>query len=207
MTAKEAEEATAQLKREFRSMMNGVASASMRQKGMDYAVNFGVESVRIAGLAKQTPHDAALARTLWMQRVRECRLLATMVYPAEEFADDICEAWLDTLHTAEEAQYLAMNLLRRLPYAATKVLEWTARENELQQLCGFLTAGWLAADGTRFYGRERNELLDQCETALYSKNKLVARASFNALQRFASQNYWQEREVEKIFSKFAEQNN
>ena len=205
MTAQEVGETVTRLKKEFRSMMNGVVSGSMREKGLDYGVNFGVEGVRLMELSRDLPHDAALARALWQERVRECRLLAPMTYPAEEFAQDVCEAWIDTLRTSEEAQYLAMHLLQHLSYAGEKVMEWMASENALRQLCGFLTAGRLLGGGVRFYGRERNELLDQCETAMYGKNPQVARAAYNALQRFGSQNSYQETEVEKIFSKFAEQ--
>ena len=206
MTPQEVSETVARLKREFHSMMNGVASGSMREKGLDYGVNFGVEGVRLVELSKTLPRDSALARALWQQRVRECRLLAPMIYPAEDFSQDICDAWIDTLQTNEEAQYLAMYLLQHLSYAGGKVLEWMASENVLRQLCGFLTTGRLLSAGVRFYGRERNELLDQCEAALYSENSALARAAYNALQHFASQNYYQETEVYKIFSKFAERN-
>lgn len=206
MTGQEANETIARLKKEFRSMMNGVVSCSMRDKGMNYGVNFGVEGVRILEMSEQLPADPALANALWQQRVRECRLLATMLYPANDFTADICEAWIDTLQTTEEAQYLSMHLLQKLPYATAKIPEWTAAENKLRQLCGFLTAGRLISGGTRFYARERNELLDQCETALYSENAAISHAAFNTLQRFASQNSYQEAEVEKIFSKFAERN-
>ena len=206
MTSEEINQTVAQLKRDFHSMMNGVASTLMREKGMNYGVNFGVEAVRLNEIARELPSDAALARSLWQQNVRECRLLATMIYPADEFSPDICEAWIDTIQTTEEAQYMAMHLLQNLLYAGKKVTEWMSSENGMRQLCGFLTAGRLISGGTRFYARERNELLDQCETALYSNNNAVVRAAYNTLQSFGSQNSYQETEVEKIFSNFARRN-
>lgn len=206
MTRQEAAQTVAELKREFHSMMNGAASGSMREKGLSYAVNFGVEGVRLAEMAKSLPSDAELAAELWRQRVRECRLLATMVEPAAEFAPDLCDEWIDSLTTTEEAQYLSLHLLSKLPYAEAKALEWTAADNELRQLCGLLTIGRLLRGGTRFYARARNELLDQAEAALHSKNGVVARAALNALQSFAAQNSYQEKEVERIFSSFANRN-
>lgn len=203
MTDAEATGTIAQLKRQFHAMMNGVVSGSMRDKGVTYGVNFGVEAVRLVELSRTLTPDSRLAEELWRQRVRECRLLAPMVYPAGEFEPDMCDAWLDTLATPEEAQYLSMHLLQKLPYAPQKVKEWMASERELVQLCGLLTAGRLIAADTKFYARERNELLDQCETALYSKNSAVAKAALNTLQKFAGQNSYQEAEVERIFSKFA----
>lgn len=207
MTKQEASQTVAELKREFHSMMNGTASGSMREKGLNYTVNFGVEGVRLSEMAKTLPPDGELAAELWRQRVRECRLLATMVQPAADFAPDLCDEWIDSLKTTEEAQYISLHLLSQLPYAETKALEWTAAENELRQLCGLLTIGRLLRGGTRFYARARNELLDQCEAALYSKNGVVARAALNALQSFAAQNSYQEKEVERIFSNFASRNN
>lgn len=207
MTSDEIKSTVAELKREFHSMMNGTVSNSMREKGASYSVNFGVEGVRLVELAHETPHDAALSRALWQEQdIRECRLLATMIYPPEEFAPDICEAWIDTLRTPEEAQYLSMHLLQHLSYAGSKVMAWMASPEMLRQLCGLLTTGRLLAGGVRFYARERNELLDQCEAALYSSNAHLSRAAMNTLQRFAAQNNYQESLVEKIFSNFAKRN-
>ena len=89
MTSQEVSETVARLKREFHSMMNGVASGSMRDKGLNYGVNFGVEGVRLVEMSHTLPRESALARALWQQRVRECRLLAPMIYPAEDFSQDV----------------------------------------------------------------------------------------------------------------------
>ena len=51
MTSQEVSETVARLKREFHSMMNGVASGSMRDKGLNYGVNFGVEGVRLVEMS------------------------------------------------------------------------------------------------------------------------------------------------------------
>ena len=152
MTSQEVSETVARLKREFHSMMNGIASGSMRDKGLNYGVNFGVEGVRLVEMSHTLPRESALARALWQQRVRECRLLAPMIYPAEEFSQDVCDAWIDTLQTTEEVQYLSMYLLQRLPYAGGKVLEWMASENDMRQLCG-------SAAKVRQWRRERPKRL------------------------------------------------
>ena len=73
------------VKRDLRAMMNGVASASMREKGLAYKVIFGVELPRLQTLAEGLPHTTALARALWSENIRECRLLAPMVHPVETF--------------------------------------------------------------------------------------------------------------------------
>lgn len=202
MTEEEIRSTLAMIKRECHSMMNGILSEDMRRRGLRYDVNFGVEGVRLKELASSLPHEADLAVALFKERIRECRLLAPMLYPPEKFAPDIAEVWLDGLRTTEEAQYMSMYLLQYLPYASRAAMEWMASEDNMRQLCGFLTAGRLISSGVRFYGRERCELLDQCEAAL-SGSAAVSRAAWNTLSRFAAQNDWQEREVEKIFSRFS----
>ena len=39
-----------EIKQQLRSLMNGAASASMREKGLNYKVNFGVELPRLKQL-------------------------------------------------------------------------------------------------------------------------------------------------------------
>ena len=46
-----------EIKRSFRSMMNGVASHSMREKGVEYKINWGVNLVNLRMLASKYDKD------------------------------------------------------------------------------------------------------------------------------------------------------
>ena len=59
--------------------MNGVISTSMRQKGMNYKLIFGVPIPEIKHIAAAHEPDAELARALWKEDVREMKILATLV--------------------------------------------------------------------------------------------------------------------------------
>ena len=59
--------------------MNGPVSQSMREKGLAYKVNFGVELPRLREMAEEWPHNYELAAALWKENIRECRLLAGML--------------------------------------------------------------------------------------------------------------------------------
>ena len=50
--------------------MNGVISTSMRQKGMNYKLIFGVPIPEIKHIAAAHEPDAELARALWKEDVR-----------------------------------------------------------------------------------------------------------------------------------------
>ena len=53
-----------QIRADLRRSMNGVASKSMREKGLNYKLNFGVDIPRLREFAKRYPVDAQLAELL-----------------------------------------------------------------------------------------------------------------------------------------------
>ena len=73
-----------EIKQSFRLMMNGTASRSMREKGADYKLNWGVSLPDLQKMADEIGKDYDLAIALWKEDVRECKILATMVMPTEK---------------------------------------------------------------------------------------------------------------------------
>ena len=83
----ETSEQVKQIKRSFRLFMNGVTAASMRSKGLNYKINWGVQLPDLKRMAAQYGHNAELASALWAESgVRECRLLATLIMPADKMS-------------------------------------------------------------------------------------------------------------------------
>ena len=64
------------IKTQLRLSMNGVVSQSMREKGLNYKLNFGVELPRIKSIAAAYEKNHELAQTLWKEDIRECKILA-----------------------------------------------------------------------------------------------------------------------------------
>ena len=67
------------IKARFRLFMNGPVSQSMREKGLDYKLNFGIEYPRIREIAADFPKDHKLAQALWKENIRECKILAALL--------------------------------------------------------------------------------------------------------------------------------
>ena len=101
-----------EIKTQLRLSMNGVASQSMREKGLNYKLNFGVELPRIKAIAAQFEQEHSLAQALWKENIRECKILATMLQPADSLLPEIADIWIDAIPTIEIAEYLCMNLLQ-----------------------------------------------------------------------------------------------
>ena len=63
----ETSEQVKQIKRSFRLFMNGVTAASMRSKGLNYKINWGVQLPDLKRMAAQYGHNAELASALWAE--------------------------------------------------------------------------------------------------------------------------------------------
>jgi 3-methyladenine DNA glycosylase AlkD len=175
------------IKSRFRLYMNGIASQSMREKGLDYKVNFGIELPRLKEIAAEFQPSHEVAQALWKENIRECKILAGLLQPVDTFYPEIADIWVEDIHNPEIAEMTVMNLFRRLPYASEKAFEWMAAEGEYSQLCGFLLMAHLLMRGNCLSERSEAELVDQAQAAIQSDQPLVARAARTALQKLAEQ--------------------
>lgn len=172
-----------EIKQELRANMNGVASQRMREAGLAYHVNFGIELPRLRQIASEFEPCHEVAQQLWHENVRESKILAGMLMPMERFFPELADIWVEQMPNAEIAQMTVMNLFARLPYAAEKAFEWMASEREMQQLCGFLLIARLLIQGGELNERSRQELIDQARSVEDSPNLHLRKAALNVLQR------------------------
>ncbi len=179
----ETEEIIREIKKELRVNMNGVASKSMRDAGLQYHVNFGIELPRLQAIAKEFEPSHELAQQLWHENVRESKILAGMLMPTERFFPEVADIWAEQIPNAEIAQFTVMSLFARLPYASEKAFEWMASEREMLQLCGFLLITRLLIQGAKLSERSRQELMDQAHSLADSQNLYLRKAVQNALAR------------------------
>lgn len=174
-----------QIKRSFRLLMNGPTSQSMSQKGIGYKINWGVPFIELKKMASEYGKDYSLAIELWKEDIRECKILATLIMPAEEMLPEITEIWMEQVKTQEMAEMLAFNLLQYVNYAPVIAYQWMASELPLYQIAGFQLLARLFANGQEANERGINEFLDQAITALQGDNMGVKHAAANCVLRFA----------------------
>ena len=110
------------IKRSFRLFMNGVASSSMRDKGLEYKINWGIPVTRLRDMAAQYAPSVALAERLWESDVRECKILATMLMPAERISEPMALSWLSACNNQEMVEMLVFNLVQNMPGVETFVV-------------------------------------------------------------------------------------
>ena len=82
------------IKRSFRLLMNGPGSQSMRDKGLGYKLNWGVPFYELKKMAQEYGKDYDLAIELWKEDIRECKILATLIMPADKMLAEITDQWI-----------------------------------------------------------------------------------------------------------------
>ena len=207
---KDTKETIYEIKRCFRQIMNGEAARSMREKGLEYELNWGASLPDLRAMAAEYGKNYALAAALWKEDVRECKILATFIMPvgshdshagagssASENAEpatgnacssmtaELAELWMEQTPTPEIVEIASMNLYQYLPDAATLAFRWIARDGALWQIGGYNVMSRLLARGYSLSERDRMELADQADAALHSPSFAVRRTASTCLSRLA----------------------
>ena len=189
-----------EIKQSFRQMMDGAVAQSMRDKGLNYHLNWGATLPRLKEMAKeiansQTPiansqaptansqYDLAIA--LWKENVRECKILATMLMPADQILPEVVDIWMEQIPSQEIAEQVAFNLWQHLPFAPEKAYQWIASDKEYDQLCGFHVLTRLFMNHQEPNERGINEYLDQLLAAVQGPYPSVRKAAMQSVYRFA----------------------
>ena len=182
-----------EIKQSFRQMMDGSIAQSMRDKGLNYHINWGATLPRLQEMAKEIANSQEpiancqydLAIALWKENVRECKILATMLMPADQILPEVVDIWMEQIPSQEIAEQLAFNLWQHLPFAPEKAYQWIASDKEYDQLCGFHVLTRLFMNHQEPNERGINEYLDQMVAALQGPFSSVRKAAMQSVLRFA----------------------
>ena len=185
MTPDQVQDKLREIKQSFRLRMNGTAAQSMREKGLDYHLNWGVPFMELRQMAKEIGQDYHLAIALWKEDIRECKILATLTMPAEEMPQDIAEIWMEQTRSQEMAEMQAFNLYQHVAYAPEIAYRWIANDKDTYQICAYNIFSRLFMRNHEPNERGIHEFIDQAMTALQSDSVGVRHAAMNAVMRFA----------------------
>lgn len=189
------------IKQSFRLLMNGEANRSMREKGLNYHLNWGVSLVVLRQMAKEYGKDYELAIELWKENIRECKILATMIMPAERMLPEIVDIWVEQTQEVEIAEQAAFNLYQHLDFAPEIAFRWISSNDAIRQISGYHILSRLFMRGLEPNERGINEFLDQALAALNDSNISVRHAATTSLQRFSELGEDYSKIVDKALSK------
>lgn len=172
------------IRTDLRLAMNGVVSSSMRDKGMDYKLNFGVDVPRIKEIAAKYEPNANLAKELWKLDVRELKILSTMLYPLDEFKEKNANEWANEIPNQEIRENLCRNLLQELPYADELVQNWVENSNESLRLTGYwLYVRLMMIKADALERIKTSPIVEKALSDVHSKDSLLSTAALNVLKQ------------------------
>lgn len=172
------------IRTQLRLAMNGVVSHSMRQKGVNYRLNFGVDLPTLKQMAPRWDKDHELAQSLWREDIREFKILAGLLQPLESFTPELATEWAKSVGQKEIAEITAMHLFQQVPFAFELSFRWIAHPDEMVQICGYLTFSRILNTCAELDERASNEFLSQSLSSMKDDSYALQSASFLALRKF-----------------------
>ena len=158
--------------------MNGVISTSMRQKGMNYKLIFGVPIPEIKHIAAAHEPDAELARALWKEDVREMKILATLLFPAGSMTQEEALAWMREIPYPEIAEQCCNNLFPTVEQPDQLALKFLAdKKSPFGRMCGFLLWAQLFKKNLAVEKSRVEAFLVECTCTMYPDVEAGAAAS------------------------------
>ena len=137
--------------------------------------------VKLASLIKKIAteygKDYDLAIELWKENIRECKILATLIMPAEQMLPEIADLWMEQVAGQEMAEMLAFNLLQYVDYAPVIAYQWIASDKPLYEIAGYHILARRFAARREANERGINEFLDQAAIALQGDHMGVKHAA------------------------------
>jgi len=184
-----------EIKQSFRLYMNGVTAQSLREKGLDYHLNWGASLQHLREMADEIRGEgydeeqlAELSKLLWRENVRECKILATLLMPPTQMPPDLAMLWVEQTTTQEIAELAAMNLYQHLQYAKDMALQLIGQPYDMAQLQGYCIIARLFSKDVKFSESEIDEIKDQAQSAFETDNLSLKHAIHNTMMKMNSLN-------------------
>lgn len=115
-------------------MRNGDVADRLRKAGSPYKIIFGLLVPQIEQIAATVTPSSELADELWRNiSTRESRLLATMVFPQNEFTILKAREWIASADTKELIDMLCFRMVRNLADAELLIAEYGCCKSDLMR--------------------------------------------------------------------------
>lgn len=177
-------EKTREIKKELRLAMNGIVSSLQRNHGLNYKINFGVEIPRLKDIAANHAQDKELAFALWQDNIRECKLLAILLLPQENYVE-VAEKWTAEAPFTEIADHLTKTILCTIPNAIDNALSNIQRAEGLFRYCGYLTLAHLLRSGMGLTEEQEKTFLTEIRDVSDCENRTpVITTAYNSLVHY-----------------------
>ena len=179
-----------EIRRSFRSRMNGVVSQNMRSYGSEYRINWGVSLLHLKEMAAEYEPDSEVARILWHDDVRESRIMALLLMPADGFDPETAREWIADLRNQEMAEMAATLLFSKLTYAPSLALDAMHDANALTRIFAFNLMARLVTNGYRPEEKLLEDVIGCIAEEMQGDNLKTKHAAFSCGMKMDNADIW-----------------
>ncbi|MBU1036840.1 DNA alkylation repair protein [Patescibacteria group bacterium] len=129
---------------QLKSLADPKAVAGMVRFGINPKNTYGVSIPKLRKLAKEIGINHALAKKLWLSRIHEVRILASMIDDFEKVTEKQMEDWVKDFDSWDVCDQVCLNLFAKTRHAYYKCIDWSLRKEEFVKRAGFALMACLA---------------------------------------------------------------
>jgi len=163
---------------------DGVKAASLREKGIHYAVILGVPITTLRSIADRYFPNDALPEQLWSADHRELKILATMIHRPDTFR--CADTWVKGIQNLELAEQSCLNLFSKMPGAGHYAAKWVQSPVLYTRIAGFILYTRLFMANYQL-GDDYEPYFHAVFDAVGSDSLLLKQAAISSLKRLGSQ--------------------
>lgn len=153
----------------------------MREKGLCYKVNWGISQMDLRTIAEPYGKDKQLAIGLWAEHSRECKILATLIMPAEEMSCSEAVEWARKFETVEIAEIAAFNLFQYIAEADALATCLFNSGDKIERLCAYNITCRLVKRHNELSENLSRSMLEAAAEDLKSANRQLLHQTVNCL--------------------------
>jgi 3-methyladenine DNA glycosylase AlkD len=172
--------------------VRGLAQPGGREGMSRFGINpdraLGVRIPDLRRLAKEIGTDHRLALALWRTEVHEARIMASMIDDPAKVTERQVESWVADFDSWDLCDQCCGNLFDRLPFAYSKAMEWSGRDEEFVKRAAFALMAWSAVHDKGAEDRVFLEFLPVIEREADDDRNFVKKAVIWSLRQIGKRN-------------------
>ena len=172
----------------LKSLADPEAVQGMARYGINPERAYGVSIPNLRKIARDAGRNHGLAAELWASGVHEALILASMVEDPCEVTEGQMERWAEDFNSWDVCDQCCNNLFRKTPFARSKAMEWSAREDEFVKRAGFALMACLAVHDKAAGDEQFLEFLSAIERESADTRNYVKKAVNWALRQIGKRN-------------------
>jgi 3-methyladenine DNA glycosylase AlkD len=133
-----------QVLEQLKSLADPQAVAEMARVGIESERSLGIYVPALRKMAKEIGTDHELAQQLWDSKIREARIVASLIADPRLLTNEQMESWVKDFFSWDVCDLCCTNIFRKSQFAYNKAFEWSSRPEEFVKRTGFVLMVCLA---------------------------------------------------------------